>query len=62
MPKVLKEMPKAQRKGRSPKYDFNEFFTKSDPVELTQGTKEEVEKGKADYSCTTRTMRHNLFR
>jgi hypothetical protein len=62
MPTVVSQMPKVERSGRTPKYNLDEFLSKKEPVELIQGSKAEVEKGKADYDCTTHTMRHNLYR
>lgn len=62
MPNVVKEMPQVKRPGRKPKYDLDKFFKQNKPVELVKGTKDEVEAGEADYNCTTRTMRHNLYR
>lgn len=54
MPTVLEEMPKVTRPGRNSKYDFDALFSHGDkPVQLVEGE---------DYDCSTRTMRHNLYR
>lgn len=51
---ILKEMPKVERKGRTPKYDFDALFGNGDsPIELKKGE---------DFDCSVRTMRHNLYR
>jgi hypothetical protein len=59
MPKTLKELPKVTRKGagggRGEMYPYDTWLT-GQPIELVQGTKEEVEKGKADYTAKTATI------
>jgi hypothetical protein len=66
MPKVLDELPKASRSGRSPKYDYDQWFKTAQEskggIELIRGSENEVKAGKADFDAEVRTMRHNLYR
>jgi hypothetical protein len=54
MPEVLDTMPKVSRSGRKPLYNYDDLFSHGEkPVKLVQGE---------DFTCSTRTMRHNLYR
>jgi hypothetical protein len=58
MPEVLDEMPKVTRSGRKPLHDYDELFSHGNkPVKLKRD-----ENGNADFKCSVRTMRHNLYR
>ena len=59
MPVKIESMPKIDR-GRRSKYDFNALFD-GNPYVLVQGTKEEVEKNEADYSCKTDSFRQTVY-
>lgn len=53
MPKILKELPEVKRPGRKPKYDYENLFSHTEPVQISRGE---------DFDCSVSTMRHNLYR
>lgn len=54
MAKILNELPKVERSGRKPKYDYDKLFSHGEKaVQITKGE---------DFDCSVATMRHNLYR
>ena len=60
MPIKVNELPKVARSGRESKYDFTELFD-GDIYVIVQGSEDEVEASKADYSCKTDSMRQTVY-
>jgi hypothetical protein len=59
MPTQIAELPKVER-GRTSKYDFDALYDGNVYV-LTQGSKEEVEDNKADFSCKPASFRQTVY-
>jgi hypothetical protein len=59
MPVKMDELPKVER-GRTSKYDFDALYD-GGVYALTQGSKEEVAEGKADFSCKPASFRQTVY-
>jgi hypothetical protein len=60
MPVQVAEMPKSNR-GRKSKYDFSQVYDGKVWI-LTRGTQEEVDAGKADFTCKPGSLRQTIYR
>jgi hypothetical protein len=61
MPNVLKEKVEVKRSGRKPIHPYDEWFADAEKV-TKKGQSFELVKGEDYRTCSTRTLRHSLYR